>query len=136
MNSMNWTHRLILGGVMSISFTAIGLCATDPCDAIVIANKATMQSKYTTTSKPTGVQLVPYMGKIHMHSKDHSCKFVRNDSINGEAVGIYTQHMASPEGSTDEEFWISKRSDKILREEIDGEIAGSGHGHLSMLYHY
>jgi hypothetical protein len=76
------------------------------------------------------------MAKIHMHAQDKTCKFVREDSVDGEAVSVYSQHLAAPEGSTDEEIWVSKKSNRILREEIEGDITGSGRGHLSMLFHY
>jgi hypothetical protein len=82
------------------------------------------------------VKIAPLMSKIHMHQTGKTCKFVRDDSLNGEAVSIYTQHLVAPEGSTDEEIWISKKSDRILREEIEGNITGQGKGHLSMLFHY
>lgn len=134
---MNSIHRLMIGGgLIGVFFASAVLGVTDPCNAIAGANEATMQSKYKVTSNTTGLQLGPYMAKIHMHHKQQSCKFVREDSLNGEAVAIYTQHMVAPEGSTDEELWISKGSNRIVREEIDGEITGSGHGHLSMLFHY
>jgi hypothetical protein len=102
------------------------------------ANKTTTISHtpYTTTGKATGVKIVPYMSKIHMNAKDKSCKFVREDSVNGEAVSVYTEHLTAPEGTTDEDVWISKKSNRILREEIDGDITGQGKGHLSMLFHY
>lgn len=133
---MNRMTHVILGAMISVSLMSRGVSAANPCDTIVMANKATMQSKYTTTSKSTGVPITPYMSKIHMHQTEQSCKFVREDSINGEAVAVYTQHMVAPEGSTDEELSISRQSNRILREEIDGEITGQGHGHLSSLYHF
>ena len=134
--TMNRTTHAILGAMISVSFMSRSVSAANPCDTIVIANKATMQSEYTTTDKSTGVPITPYMSKIHMHYTEQSCKLVREDSINGEAVAVYTQHMVAPEGSTDEELWISRQSNRILREEIDGEITGQGHGHLSVLYHF
>jgi hypothetical protein len=102
------------------------------------ANKTTTfgHNSYSTTGKATGVKIAPFMSQIHMHATDKTCKFVREDSVNGEAVSVYTQHLTAPAGSTDEEVWISKKSNRILREEIDGDITGQGKGHLSMLFHY
>jgi hypothetical protein len=102
------------------------------------ANKTTMEgrSNYSTTGKSTGAKIAPVMSKIHMHAKDKTCKLVRDDAVDGEAVSVYVQHLTAPEGSVDEEVWISKKSNRILREEIEGDITGNGRGHLSMLFHY
>ena len=112
------------------------LAAYKDCDFIDAANNETTHSQYTTINKTTGVVLGPYMSKFVMHSTVLTCKFVREDSSEGQAAVVYTQHFEAPEGTADEEIWISKKSNRILREEIEGKITGKGSGHFSLLFRY
>jgi hypothetical protein len=67
-----------------------------------------------------------------------SCQAVRSDSVNGEAVTVYSI-QSKTEGATEEaQMWISKSTGRLLREEQDTDVGGGamGKSHRSSRYEY
>ena len=67
-----------------------------------------------------------------------SCRYLRDESINGEAAAVYSTHAerAHPEVKSDGQMWISKSRGLPLRDEMDVD-AGSGiKDHHSVRYEY
>ena len=62
---------------------------------------------------------------------DHTCSFLRDESVNGQAAAVYREQYRSSAGSTDATIWISKSTGKLLREEQDGDFLGKGKGHIA-----
>ena len=62
---------------------------------------------------------------------EQTCKYLRDETVNGEAAAVYGEQYESPAGRTDATIWISRSSGRLLREEQDGDIAGKGRGHIS-----
>jgi hypothetical protein len=50
-------------------------------------------------------------------SKD-ACRQLKDDSVNGEVASVYNSHSESPKGTVDLQFWISKASGKLLRQDM------------------
>jgi hypothetical protein len=61
------------------------------------------------------------------------CKSLRDEAVNGEAATVYLRTYRSNAGNVDELMWISKKSGKILRSDLDADMGGKGKGHVSML---
>lgn len=66
-----------------------------------------------------------------------SCKFVRDESVNGESAALYSTHEETEHGKNDNQMWISKSKGLILKQETDIDI-GNGRpiSHLSARYEY
>ena len=65
---------------------------------------------------------------------DHSCTWLRDETVAGQSAAVYREQYKGPTGQTDATIWISKSSGHLLREEEDGDIKGKGKGHIS--YHW
>jgi hypothetical protein len=61
------------------------------------------------------------------------CKLLRDEAVNGEAATVYLRTYRSNAGNVDELMWISKKSGKMLRSDLDADMSGKGKGHVSML---
>jgi hypothetical protein len=66
-----------------------------------------------------------------------TCQFVRNESFNGEAAGVYSMRRETEIGNEDGLIWISKTSGLALKKEVDMEYGGKlGKMHLIARYEY
>lgn len=65
---------------------------------------------------------------------DHSCSYLRDETVDGQAAAVYREQYKGDSGSTTATIWISKSSGRLLKEEQDGDITGKGKGHIS--YHW
>jgi hypothetical protein len=66
-----------------------------------------------------------------------SCKYVRDESVNGESAAVYSTHEETEHGKNDNQMWISKSKGLILKQETDIDI-GNGRpiSHFSGRYEY
>jgi hypothetical protein len=67
-----------------------------------------------------------------------TCRYLRDESVNGEAAAVYSTHAerSHPETKSDGQVWISKSKGLPLRHEMDID---AGHGikdHHSVRYEY
>jgi hypothetical protein len=115
----------------------VGLCALasawvradqGACDKITQANTKTGSAGVT--MKATGYAFAHDTPQIY-GSGTHTCSFVRDEVVDGQAAEVYREQYQSKTGSTDALIWISKSSGRVLREEQDGDVVGKGKGHLS-----
>jgi hypothetical protein len=66
-----------------------------------------------------------------------TCQFVRNESVNGEAAGVYSLRRETETRKEDGQMWISKLTGRALREEVAVDYGGSlGKGRLSARFEY
>ena len=65
-----------------------------------------------------------------------SCKRVGDDTVNGEAATVYTEHTENEETKSDGKIWISKSRGLILKEEIDLDSGDAGKQHVGIRYEY
>jgi hypothetical protein len=73
------------------------------------------------------------------NNKGYSCRYLRDEAVNGEAADLYLIHNETQFGKSDEHVWISKGKGLILREEIDsdtGKAGASDHTFMSIRYEY
>ena len=61
----------------------------------------------------------------------HTCSYLRDEIVDGQAAAVYREQYQSNTGSTDAQIWISKTSGFLLREEQDGNVTGKGRGHIA-----
>ncbi|MGA2427782.1 MAG: hypothetical protein ABSH13_04705 [Candidatus Acidiferrum sp.] len=72
------------------------------------------------------------------NAKNESCRYLRDEPVNGESAAVYTEHGESEHGKDDSQIWISKSKGLILRMETDLDTGGGANGksHLSVRYEY
>lgn len=71
-------------------------------------------------------------------SRDIStCRFVRDEVINGEAASLYSEHTENEVGKSDSRAWISKSRGLVLKLEQDMDLGGAaGKSHRVSRYEY
>ena len=64
-----------------------------------------------------------------------SCKHLGDDSVNGEAVAVYTSHEVTEDADAAAKFWISKSKGLILKEEMQPD-ASDAKNQWALRYEY
>ncbi len=71
------------------------------------------------------------------NDKTTTCKYLKDELVNGEMAALYSSHDVSPKGVTDTQTWISKSKSLPLRQETDIDVGGGkGKSHMSSRYEY
>ncbi len=70
------------------------------------------------------------------NAKNVSCKYSRDESVNGEAAAVYIAHSETDAGKADATIWISKSRGLILRQEEDLDMGDPDKMHISIRYDY
>ena len=73
---------------------------------------------YTRAGGPWSSGPIPAEGTKPQNDKA-VCKFVKDETVNGEIAALYSTHDVSPKGVTDTQVWISKSRGLPLRVDMD-----------------
>lgn len=66
-----------------------------------------------------------------------SCRFLRDEAVNGETAAVYSLHSDSEVATVDSTVWVSRRSGLPLRTEMDMDVGGAaGKIHKALRYEY
>jgi hypothetical protein len=65
-------------------------------------------------------------------SKD-TCRYAKDEPVNGEMATVYTSHSESPKGTIDMQVWISKARGLVLRSDMNSD---GGKDIVSTRYEY
>ncbi len=98
------------------------------CDKIRAANVAT--GSHGGQMKMSGYNFAKDTPQLYGLG-DHTCSYLRDETIDGQVAAVYREQYQGASGSTDATIWISKSSGHLLREEENGDIKGKGKGHIS-----
>ena len=75
--------------------------------------------------------------KENQNEAKMTCRYLRDEPVNGEAAAVYSTHNETENGKVDVQIWISKSKGLPLREELDVDVGGKmGKSHSSMRYEY
>ena len=67
----------------------------------------------------------------------NTCRYLRDESVNGEAAAVYSVHTETEDFRVDNQIWISKSGGLPLKQETDMDVGGAmGKSHKSMRYEY
>jgi hypothetical protein len=89
-----------------------------------------------TLSKATPAEILEQEKENRQNAK-MNCQAVRSDSVNGEAVTVYSIHTETEDAKEAGQLWISKSTGRLLREEQDVDLGGSdGKTHRSSRFEY
>ncbi|HEY0557479.1 MAG TPA: hypothetical protein VGG20_24700 [Thermoanaerobaculia bacterium] len=70
------------------------------------------------------------------NAKSMSCRYLRDEAVNGESAAVYRAQDVTDVGSSDVTLWVSKRTGLPLRGENDLDTGGGDKMHLSIRYDY
>jgi hypothetical protein len=71
------------------------------------------------------------------HNDKATCKYLKDELVNGEMAAVYSSHDVSPKGVVDSQMWISKAKGLPLRVDVDIDVGGGGgKSHTSSRYEY
>jgi hypothetical protein len=112
--------------------------AGGPCDAVHAAYNKMFSASPKMVEKNSGaVDVTKAMGAITgSGSYRETCKFLRDESLDGERAAVYSEGFKSKAGNTDGMVWISKRTGATLRQEVDVDLGSKGKGHQSIRFEY
>ncbi|MGC1617779.1 MAG: hypothetical protein WA765_04760 [Candidatus Acidiferrum sp.] len=112
--------------------------AQDSCDAVHAAYKKTFDTQSQMSKKNSGaVDVTNALGAITADgSNRESCKYLRDDTLNGEAVGVYSEVMKSRLGIADGKLWISKTKGLVLQQEVEVDMGAKGKGKQTIVFDY
>jgi len=82
-------------------------------------------------------QQVVKMERENRRNSKMSCRYLKDESINGENSAVYTTHSETDGQKDDGQVWISKTNGLPVRQELDIDMQGlPNKQHYSMRYEY
>jgi len=86
---------------------------------------------------PMTPQELAELQKPKAHDDKATCKYLKDELVNGEMAAVYSAHDVSPKGVVDTQIWISKAKGLPLRQDMDIDVGGAGgKSHTSTRYEY
>jgi hypothetical protein len=77
------------------------------------------------------------VAQVRENAKTGTCKYVRDEAVNGENASLIATHNKSEFATSDSQIWISKSKGLILKQETDLDVGGgAGKSHSSLRYEY
>jgi hypothetical protein len=81
---------------------------------------------------PVSLQEMKAMAQKNRQTNKTTCRYLKDEPVNGEMAAVYSMHDESPKGTSDSQVWISKAKGLPLRSEVDlGDK-----NHVSTRYEY
>jgi hypothetical protein len=72
-----------------------------------------------------------------LHNDKATCKYLKDELVNGEMTAVYSSHDVSPKGVVDTQIRISKAKGLPLRQNMDIDAGGGkGKSHSSTRFEY
>ena len=88
-------------------------------------------------SPMTLAQLREQKAENRKNAKSVSCRYLRDESVDGDTARVYSFHSETEDDKSDGTIWISKNRGLPLRQEQDIDVGGSdGKRHYSTRYEY
>ena len=111
----------------------------DACAPVQAANQKTTStpdssSKATNTGSLNVAEAYEKITSESGHKE--TCKYLRDEAVNGEDANVYSDVFASKSGTANGTVWISKKNGWVLKREVDVAITGVGKGHQAIVFEY
>jgi outer membrane lipoprotein-sorting protein len=81
---------------------------------------------------PMTMQEMKEMEQRNIQNNKTTCRYLKDEAVNGEMAAVYNVHAEGPKGKSDSQSWISKAKGLPLRSETDP----ADKNHVSMRYEY
>jgi hypothetical protein len=112
--------------------------AQNSCNAVHEAYNKTFSAGANMSTKNSGaVNVTQAQGEITQAVPyQESCKYLRDETLNGEATSVYSDLMKSRAGTADGKVWISKSKGLILQQDVEVDMGAKGKGKQTILFTY
>lgn len=148
-----WSAGFLLRGMLLVIavFICAGICvgapqagagtgqdAKDACAPVQAAYQKTASVSNSSNATNTGaLNVAEAYEKISTEpGRRETCKYLRDEAVNGEDANVYSDVFASKSGTAKGTVWISKKNGWVLKREVDVEITGVGKGHQAIVFEY
>jgi hypothetical protein len=124
---------------LKVGFAAAqGGAAKNSCDVVHAAySKSFSTESQMSTKNSGGVGVTKALGEITADgSYTESCKLLRDETLNGEAVSVYSNVMKSHLVTADGKVWISKTKGLVLQQEVEVDMGAGGKGKQTIVFDY
>jgi len=89
------------------------------------------------SSVPMTPQELAELRQPTAHKDKATCKYLKDELVNGEMAAMYSAHDITPKGVVDTQIWISKAKGLPLRQDVDIDVGGAGgKSHTSTRFEY
>jgi hypothetical protein len=89
------------------------------------------------SSVPMTAQELAEMRQPKAHHDKATCKYLKDEPVNGQMAAVYSAHDVTPQGAVDSQIWISKAKGLPLRQDVDIDVGGAGgKSHMSSRFEY
>jgi hypothetical protein len=75
-----------------------------------------INGKWTLSDSIKDIEQTEQQARHNAHSND-TCRYVKDEPVNGEMASLYSSHSETPKGKIDMQTWISKSNGLLLRQE-------------------
>ena len=125
-----------LGSIVTVASAQSGPQKT--CGVVQDAYSKTFSAGAKMSTQNSGaVNVTQAQGEITQSVPyQESCKYLRDENLNGEAVSVYSDVMKSQAGTADAKVWISKAKGLILRQEVEADMGAKGKGKQTITFVY
>jgi hypothetical protein len=65
------------------------------------------------------IQEIKQLAQKNIQTNKTTCRYLKDESVNGEMAAEYSVHDVGPRGTSDSQIWISKAKGLPLRSEVD-----------------
>jgi hypothetical protein len=112
--------------------------AKDACAPVRAAYQKMLKESTSSNAKNAGTVNVSAAYDAITSEPGHkeTCKYLRDETLAGESVNVYSDAFASKSGTTDGTVWISKKDGWTLKQEVDVDLGAQGKGHQSVVFEY
>jgi hypothetical protein len=125
-------------GCASIAGATPQDAAKDACAPVRAAYQKMLKESTSSNAKNAGTVNVSAAYDAITSEPGHkeTCKYLRDETLSGESVNVYSDAFASKSGTTDGTVWISKKDGWTLKQEVDVDLGAQGKGHQSVVFEY
>ena len=115
--------------------SGISAQAANTCAPVHDAYNKMFELKGVSNIKNSGtVNVTQAFGDITSDLYQETCKYVRDELLNGEATSVYSDNFTGKAGNTTGLVWISKKTGATLRQDVDADMGAKGKGHQSIVF--
>jgi len=127
----------LFGALCSIETVRAQSGATQgSCNVVHAAYNKTLDAASNMSKKNSGVvDVTKALGEITGDVPYHeSCKYLRDENLNGEAASVYSDVMKARVGIADGKVWISKTKGLVLQQEVEVDMGAKGKGKQTIVF--
>jgi hypothetical protein len=109
----------------------------NPCQPVHDAYSKMLSTPHKNVETNSGaMNVTKAFGIITSEEFDDSCKYLRDESLDGELMAVYSEVFKSKSGRADGMLWISKKDNIVVRQDVDANMGAQGKGHQSIRFDY